>query len=72
MEGGTAWFLGVLTGVYPCVKGCQEGSVMSPWIWQSGDSAPFCFALAGAEQTKLVCELVEECLEPDCVRLLLR
>ncbi|XP_065505518.1 Fanconi anemia group E protein isoform X2 [Caloenas nicobarica] len=25
----------------------------------------------GAEQTKLVCELVEECLEPDCVRLLL-
>ncbi|NXQ80658.1 FANCE protein, partial [Nyctibius grandis] len=25
----------------------------------------------GAEQTKLVCELVEECLEPDCVRLVL-
>lgn len=38
----------------------------------SGGSSPFCFALAGAEQTKLVCELVEECLEPDCVRLVLR
>ncbi|XP_040391753.1 Fanconi anemia group E protein [Cygnus olor] len=25
----------------------------------------------GVEQTKLVCELVEECLEPDCVRLVL-
>ncbi|KAM6236920.1 Fanconi anemia group E protein isoform 2-T2 [Porphyrio hochstetteri] len=25
----------------------------------------------GTEQTKLVCELVEECLEPDCVRLVL-
>ncbi|NWS60008.1 FANCE protein, partial [Chunga burmeisteri] len=25
----------------------------------------------GIEQTKLVCELVEECLEPDCVRLML-
>ncbi|NWQ80018.1 FANCE protein, partial [Columbina picui] len=42
---------------------------------------PFCRAVVaavlqqpgeGAEQTKLVCELVEECLEPDCVRLLLR
>ncbi|KFV03350.1 Fanconi anemia group E protein, partial [Pterocles gutturalis] len=32
---------------------------------------PLGFALAGAEQTKLVCELVEECLEPDCVRLVL-
>ncbi|XP_014809079.1 PREDICTED: Fanconi anemia group E protein isoform X2 [Calidris pugnax] len=41
---------------------------------------PFCRVLVaavlrepgeGAEQTKLVCELVEECLEPDCVRLVL-
>ncbi|NXL08269.1 FANCE protein, partial [Mesembrinibis cayennensis] len=43
-------------------------------------SQPFCQVLVaavlrepgeGAEQTKLVCELVEECLEPDCVRLVL-
>ncbi|NWS77310.1 FANCE protein, partial [Crotophaga sulcirostris] len=43
-------------------------------------SQPFCRVLLaavlqepgeGAEQTKLVCELVEECLEPDCVRLVL-
>ncbi|XP_040472411.1 Fanconi anemia group E protein isoform X3 [Falco naumanni] len=43
-------------------------------------SQPFCEVLVaavlrepgeGAEQTKLVCELVEECLEPDCVRLVL-
>ncbi|KFZ63098.1 Fanconi anemia group E protein, partial [Podiceps cristatus] len=43
-------------------------------------SQPFCRVLVavilrepgeGAEQTKLVCELVEECLEPDCVRLVL-
>ncbi|PKU29023.1 hypothetical protein llap_20673 [Limosa lapponica baueri] len=42
---------------------------------------PFCRVLVaavlrepgeGAEQIKLVCELVEECLEPDCVRLVLR
>ncbi|XP_069731777.1 Fanconi anemia group E protein isoform X2 [Phaenicophaeus curvirostris] len=41
---------------------------------------PFCRVLvaailrepgADAEQIKLVCELVEECLEPDCVRLVL-
>ncbi|KFQ97429.1 Fanconi anemia group E protein, partial [Nipponia nippon] len=43
-------------------------------------SQPFCQVLVaavlrepgeGAEQTKLVCELVEDCLEPDCVRLVL-
>ncbi|NXM70639.1 FANCE protein, partial [Serilophus lunatus] len=43
-------------------------------------SQPFCRVLvaallrepgAGAEQIKLVCELVEECLEPDCVQLVL-
>ncbi|NXJ82879.1 FANCE protein, partial [Trogon melanurus] len=43
-------------------------------------SQPFCRVLVaavlrepgeGSEQTKLVCELVEECLEPDCVRLVL-
>ncbi|NXG62915.1 FANCE protein, partial [Hemiprocne comata] len=43
-------------------------------------SQPFCRVLVpvvlqelgeDAEQTKLVCELVEECLEPDCVRLVL-
>ncbi|XP_010144647.1 PREDICTED: Fanconi anemia group E protein, partial [Buceros rhinoceros silvestris] len=43
-------------------------------------SQPFCQVLVaavlrepgeGAEQTKLVCELVEECLEPDSVRLVL-
>ncbi|NXW04762.1 FANCE protein, partial [Fregetta grallaria] len=43
-------------------------------------SQPFCRVLVaavlrepgeGAEQTKLVCELVEECLEPNCVRLVL-
>ncbi|NWW93742.1 FANCE protein, partial [Rhynochetos jubatus] len=43
-------------------------------------SQPFCRVLLatvlrepgeGAEQTKLVCELVEECLEPECVRLVL-
>ncbi|KFZ46389.1 Fanconi anemia group E protein, partial [Antrostomus carolinensis] len=43
-------------------------------------SQPFCRVLVaailrepgeGAEQAKLVCELVEECLEPDCVRLVL-
>ncbi|XP_042656249.1 Fanconi anemia group E protein isoform X2 [Tyto alba] len=43
-------------------------------------SQPFCRVLVaavlrepgeGTEQTKLVCELVEECLEPDCVRLVL-
>ncbi|NXX11506.1 FANCE protein, partial [Podargus strigoides] len=43
-------------------------------------SQPFCRVLVtavlrepgeGAQQTKLVCELVEECLEPDCVRLVL-
>ncbi|NXW36959.1 FANCE protein, partial [Phaetusa simplex] len=43
-------------------------------------SQPFCRVLVaavlqepgeGAEQTKLVCELVEECLEPDSVRLVL-
>ncbi|KFV08205.1 Fanconi anemia group E protein, partial [Tauraco erythrolophus] len=43
-------------------------------------SQPFCRVLVaavlrepgeGAEQIKLVCELVEECLEPDCVRLVL-
>ncbi|NWR80098.1 FANCE protein, partial [Centropus unirufus] len=43
-------------------------------------SQPFCRVLVaavlrepgeGAEQVKLVCELVEECLEPDCVRLVL-
>ncbi|XP_035202706.1 Fanconi anemia group E protein isoform X3 [Oxyura jamaicensis] len=43
-------------------------------------SQPFCRVLVapvlqepgeGAEQTKLVCELVEECLEPDYVRLVL-
>ncbi|KAM9520079.1 Fanconi anemia group E protein isoform 1-T1 [Guaruba guarouba] len=43
-------------------------------------SQPFCRVLVaavlqepgeGAEQTKLVCELVEECLEPDAVRLVL-
>uniref|UniRef100_A0A8B9Z834 FA complementation group E n=1 Tax=Buteo japonicus TaxID=224669 RepID=A0A8B9Z834_9AVES len=43
-------------------------------------SQPFCRVLVaavlqepgeGAEQTKLVCELVEECLEPDCVQLVL-
>ncbi|NXY76159.1 FANCE protein, partial [Glareola pratincola] len=43
-------------------------------------SQPFCQVLVaavlrepgeGTEQTKLVCELVEECLEPDCVRLVL-
>ncbi|XP_062481545.1 Fanconi anemia group E protein [Pezoporus occidentalis] len=43
-------------------------------------SQPFCHVLVaavlqepgeGAEQTKLVCELVEECLEPDSVRLVL-
>ncbi|NWY49306.1 FANCE protein, partial [Chionis minor] len=43
-------------------------------------SQPFCRVVVaavlrepgeGAEQTKLVCELVEECLEPDCVRLVL-
>ena len=38
----------------------------------SGGSSPFSFALTGAEQTKLVCELVEECLEPDCMQLVLR
>ncbi|NXI99113.1 FANCE protein, partial [Psophia crepitans] len=44
-------------------------------------SQPFCHVLVaavlrepgeGAEQTKLVCELVEEYLEPDCVQLVLR
>ncbi|NWR87815.1 FANCE protein, partial [Furnarius figulus] len=44
-------------------------------------SQPFCSVLVaavlqepgkGAEQTKLVCELVEECLEPQCVQLVLR
>ncbi|XP_027584270.1 Fanconi anemia group E protein [Pipra filicauda] len=43
-------------------------------------SQPFCHVLVaavlqepgeGAEQTKLVCELVEECLEPHCVQLVL-
>nr|XP_009932284.1 PREDICTED: Fanconi anemia group E protein [Opisthocomus hoazin] len=43
-------------------------------------SQPFCRVLGaavlrepgeGAEQTKLVCELVEECLEPDCMQLVL-
>ncbi|XP_065554389.1 Fanconi anemia group E protein isoform X2 [Lathamus discolor] len=43
-------------------------------------SQPFCHVLVaavlqepgeGAEQTKLVCELVEECLEPDSVQLVL-
>ncbi|NXF32470.1 FANCE protein, partial [Nyctibius bracteatus] len=43
-------------------------------------SQPFCRVVVaavlrepgeGAEQTKLVCELLEECLEPDCVRLVL-
>ncbi|XP_072212239.1 Fanconi anemia group E protein isoform X2 [Excalfactoria chinensis] len=43
-------------------------------------SEPFCQVLVapvlqepgqGAEQTKLVCELIEECLEPDCVRMVL-
>uniref|UniRef100_A0A8C8E4X5 FA complementation group E n=1 Tax=Otus sunia TaxID=257818 RepID=A0A8C8E4X5_9STRI len=43
-------------------------------------SQPFCRVLVaavlqepgeGTEQTKLVCDLVEECLEPDCVRLVL-
>ncbi|XP_075299082.1 Fanconi anemia group E protein isoform X2 [Opisthocomus hoazin] len=43
-------------------------------------SQPFCRVLVaavlrepgeGAEQTKLVCELVEECLEPDCMQLVL-
>ncbi|NXS76488.1 FANCE protein, partial [Pandion haliaetus] len=43
-------------------------------------SQPFCRVLVaavlrepgeGAEQTKLMCELVEECLEPDCVQLVL-
>ncbi|NXP78514.1 FANCE protein, partial [Ramphastos sulfuratus] len=43
-------------------------------------SQPFCRVLVaavlrepeqGTEQTKLVCELVEECLEPDCVQLVL-
>ncbi|NWI91222.1 FANCE protein, partial [Pitta sordida] len=41
-------------------------------------SQPFCRVLMsvvlrepGAEQTKLVCELVEECLEPQCVQLVL-
>ncbi|NXG07383.1 FANCE protein, partial [Sakesphorus luctuosus] len=43
-------------------------------------SQPFCHVLVaavlqepgkGAEQTKLVCELVEECLEPHCVHLVL-
>ncbi|NXL36883.1 FANCE protein, partial [Glaucidium brasilianum] len=43
-------------------------------------SQPFCQVLVaavlrepreGTEQTKLVCDLVEECLEPDCVRLVL-
>ncbi|NXV76560.1 FANCE protein, partial [Atlantisia rogersi] len=43
-------------------------------------SQPFCRVLVaavlqdpgeGTEPTKLVCELVEECLEPDCVRLVL-
>ncbi|KFP85442.1 Fanconi anemia group E protein, partial [Apaloderma vittatum] len=43
-------------------------------------SQPFCRVLVaavlrepgeGSEQTRLVCELVEECLEPDCVRLVL-
>ncbi|NXT74844.1 FANCE protein, partial [Zapornia atra] len=43
-------------------------------------SQPFCRVLVaavlqdpgeGTEQSKLVCELVEECLEPDCVRLVL-
>ncbi|NXK96811.1 FANCE protein, partial [Formicarius rufipectus] len=43
-------------------------------------SQPFCRVLVaavlqepgkGAEQTKLVCELVEECLEPHCVQLVL-
>ncbi|KAM6295225.1 Fanconi anemia group E protein [Aegotheles albertisi] len=43
-------------------------------------SQPFCRVLVaavlrepgkGAEQPKLLCELVEECLEPDCVRLVL-
>ena len=43
-------------------------------------SEPFCQVLVapvlrepgqGAEQTKLVCELVEECLEPDYVRMVL-
>ncbi|NXS91259.1 FANCE protein, partial [Jacana jacana] len=43
-------------------------------------SQPFCQVLVaavlqepgeGTEQTKLVCELVEECLEPDCVRVVL-
>ncbi|NXG13825.1 FANCE protein, partial [Grallaria varia] len=43
-------------------------------------SQPFCHVLVaavlrepgkGAEQTKLVCELVEECLEPHCVQVVL-
>ncbi|KAM6044232.1 Fanconi anemia group E protein [Chlamydotis macqueenii] len=43
-------------------------------------SQPFCRVLVpavlrepgeGTERTELVCELVEECLEPDCVRLVL-
>ncbi|XP_015740866.1 Fanconi anemia group E protein [Coturnix japonica] len=43
-------------------------------------SEPFCQVLVapvlqepgqGAEQTKLLCELIDECLEPDCVRMVL-
>ncbi|XP_033375859.1 Fanconi anemia group E protein isoform X2 [Parus major] len=52
-------------------KACQEGPCTSPWIWQPLEVLPCCFALAGAEQTKLMCELVEECLEPHSVQLVL-
>jgi len=57
--------VGVLTGTSPWPEGWQEGSA-HPRGFGSHSFTP-----AGAEQTKLVCELVEECLEPDYVRMVL-
>ncbi|KAL9824442.1 Fanconi anemia group E protein isoform 3-T7 [Geothlypis trichas] len=63
----------VLQGPGEGVQGCWElwlfvgGICHLLWPWTPG----LVFSWAGAEQAKLLCELVEECLEPHSVQLVL-
>ncbi|NXI55007.1 FANCE protein, partial [Chloroceryle aenea] len=56
---------------FPAFSVCRRGWAHPHGFGSLWRLSPFCFPLAGAEQAKLVCELVEECLEPDCLQLVL-